>query len=351
MSAASSPLRISVVIPTYNRSQWIEPAIRTVLEQQYPVTEIIVVDDGSTDDTPRIVATLDRSVRVIRQVNAGVSSARNIGAQEACGDWVAFLDSDDSWRPEKLARQAAAIVAVPEARWCATSGDKVDEHDMIREEGRGLAGVFPLFREEQLEPDAFLRRWLTDVECTHDGVPVRAVYGDAFESLFTLNYVHASSVMIRRDAFLASGGFDRLLHVAEDTEFFHRLAAQHPLLLLLDELFGYRVLHGASLSNVSSVVPRIVNALTSIDRALAARQAPSPAARAAWRAARVRLLRRLAYARLTELSTDAARECLFAAKASGGKWDATTASILAASFLPVPVLRSLHALKRRLRSS
>jgi len=347
----SSPLRISVVIPTFNRSMWIESAIHTVRAQHYPVAEIIVVDDGSTDDTEKITAGLDRSVRVIRQPNAGVSAARNLGVHEARGDWVAFLDSDDVWHPSKLAWQAAALAAVPEVAWCATAGDTIDENDRILPNGRGLAGVFPLFRQIEAEPAAFLRRWLTDVVVTHDDSPVAAISGDAFESLFTLNYVHASSVLFRRDAFLASGGFDRSLRVAEDTEFFHRFAARHSLVFLVDALFGYRVMHGASLSNTTSVVPRIANALTSVDGALAARETPSLSERAAWRAARVRLLRRLAYARLTELAPRDARSCLLSAKASGGAWDATTVSILAASFLPVPVLRGLHALKRAMRQS
>lgn len=349
MTVTPSPLRISVVVPTYNRSRWIRPAIETIRAQRYPVSEIVIVDDGSTDETEQVTAGLDGSVRVIRQPHAGVSAARNRGVEESTGDWVAFLDSDDAWHPAKLAVQAAAVASIPATRWCAAAGNAIDEQGRVLPDGAGMAGVFPLFRDLGVEPASFLRRWLADVTVTHEQSRIAGLFGDAFESLFTLNYVHASSALFHRDAFLASGGFDRSLHVAEDTEFFHRFSAQHPLLLLLEPLFGYRIAHGAALSNASSVVPRIVNALTSIDRALAARGTPSASEIAASRVARVRLLRRQAYARLTELAPQDARALLRSAMASGGAWDLHALSLLTASYFPVSFLRGLHALKRAMR--
>lgn len=96
---------VSVVIPTYNRARTIGKAIDSVLAQSFQDLEVIVVDDGSQDDTSEVLSRFGSRIRLIRQENCGVSAARNAGIREARGKWIAFLDSDDEWRPEKLARQ------------------------------------------------------------------------------------------------------------------------------------------------------------------------------------------------------------------------------------------------------
>lgn len=98
-------IRVSAIIPTFNRADSVGEAVRSVLRQTYRDFEVIVVDDGSTDRTPAVLAEFGGSIRVIRQENAGVSAARNAGIRAACGEWLAFLDSDDVWLPDKLERQ------------------------------------------------------------------------------------------------------------------------------------------------------------------------------------------------------------------------------------------------------
>ena len=93
---------VSVIIPTYNRARSIAEAIDSVLAQTVPAHEIIVVDDGSTDETPAILAAYGDRIIVIRQENCGVSAARNAGIARATGEWIGFLDSDDLWLPERL---------------------------------------------------------------------------------------------------------------------------------------------------------------------------------------------------------------------------------------------------------
>ena len=95
-------LRLSVVIPCYNAARFLEETLRSVLAQTYAAHEVIVVDDGSTDESARIAANFGPPVRVLRQTNQGESTVRNRGMAEARGDWVGLLDADDTWEPDKL---------------------------------------------------------------------------------------------------------------------------------------------------------------------------------------------------------------------------------------------------------
>ena len=106
-------MTVSVVIPTYNRLPFLLEALETVRRQTYPADEIIVVDDGSTDGTEIAFQTPPAGVRYIRQKNAGPAAARNYGMHEAKCDWIAFLDSDDLWLPNKLATQKAFLEQHP----------------------------------------------------------------------------------------------------------------------------------------------------------------------------------------------------------------------------------------------
>ena len=93
---------VSVIIPTYNRESYLERAIISVLEQTYTDYELIIIDDGSTDDTVSILNKYDKNIRKYSILHSGVSAARNFGITKAHGQWIALLDSDDYWLPEKL---------------------------------------------------------------------------------------------------------------------------------------------------------------------------------------------------------------------------------------------------------
>src|SRR5262245_25838031 len=109
-----SPL-VSVIIPSYNSARFVSQAVRSVLEQTYSPLEIIVVNDGSTDDTVSVLDAYKGDIQIVHQANGGVSKARNRGIREAKGKFIAFLDADDQWLPSKIQKQIDCLRANPSA--------------------------------------------------------------------------------------------------------------------------------------------------------------------------------------------------------------------------------------------
>lgn len=135
MAPGKSPVLVSVIIPTYNYGRFLKESLDSVLAQTLQDFEIIVVDDGSTDNTPEVLQSVsDARLRAIRISNSGVSTARNIGLKEAHGDFVAFLDADDRWRPTKLATQIALLTSEPSVGSVFTDFVRFNESGMIANE-------------------------------------------------------------------------------------------------------------------------------------------------------------------------------------------------------------------------
>src|SRR5919197_6284187 len=127
MADQARPVTVSVVIPTHDRGRVVVEAIESALAQRHRHLEVIVVDDGSTDDTAERVARLrDRRVRLLRRPHAGVSAARNAGIAVATGDLVAFLDSDDLWKPDKVEAEIAVLARYPSAGGVFSDLEKLD---------------------------------------------------------------------------------------------------------------------------------------------------------------------------------------------------------------------------------
>jgi glycosyltransferase involved in cell wall biosynthesis len=185
--------RVSVVIPAYNAAWCVLRAVDSVLAQEYRDFELLVVDDGSSDDTAAILAGYGDALRVVSKRNGGLSSARNAGIAAAQGDFVAFLDADDWWLPAKLSRQVALLEAHPELLFCSCT-------TVVRTPEGGH---------------------LPDWRCG-------TAAGGALESIFAVNAFvagSASAVLVRREAFARSGGFDESLRSLEDIDMWMRLAA------------------------------------------------------------------------------------------------------------------------------
>jgi glycosyltransferase involved in cell wall biosynthesis len=337
---------VSVVIPTYNRAEWLPATVESVLRQTHPADEILIVDDGSRDDTEAVCRAFPAPVRYVRQENAGVSAARNRGVREARGEWVAFLDSDDLWDPAKLEVQLAAHRAAPEAGWSITECVLVDGGGRPVAGGRGLESAVPVFRDQRRTSREWFAAALRELRVDAGGAAHDAFTGDAFEMLFHGNVVLPSAAMVRRELFLRTGGFDEALRVAEDTEYFHRLAAASPMVVVVSPLLHWRVGHEERLTASANTRDLVLNGLLSNERAARLRSPLAPGAAAAWRAGRQRLLLRLAYLQLSLLDRRAARTAVVDAWRQGAAVSRRSVGIYGGSLLPTTMLRGFHYLKR-----
>ena len=172
-------------------------ALLSVFSQTLLPTEVTVIDDGSTDDTQAMVSNEFPSVNYYRQENCGVSSARNLGIRHATGDWLAFLDSDDEWLPEKLSRQTVALAANPESKVCHT---------------------------EEL--------WIRNGVRVNPAKHYAKKGGWIFTHCLPLCAMSPSTVMIHRSVFADVGLFDTYLPACEDYELWLRITANYPVLLI-----------------------------------------------------------------------------------------------------------------------
>jgi glycosyltransferase involved in cell wall biosynthesis len=206
----------SVIIPTYNRAALLGEALDSVFAQEFPDYEVIVIDDGSTDDTAAVAARYGRRVKFLRQVNRGPGAARNRGAQAAHGDYLAFLDSDDLWFPWTLRCYADAIRK-------HHSPDILLGQTLEFQQGSELSSVAQGTRLESRAFDDFLA-----------AVKKRPIFWGS-------NYV-----VLKKKVFVRAGGFREELHVFEDQDLGLRLGAQ-PHFVKIDApvTVGYRATPGS----------------------------------------------------------------------------------------------------------
>ena len=241
-----SGMRISAVIPTYNHASYIASAIESVLSQTVGVDEIIVVDDGSTDETVQVVRRFSERIRYIFQPNAGLSAARNTGIRLATGNWLAFLDADDFWSPNKIELQLVALTQSPEAVLCYGG---VVLHDVTLCVNTAVSATAP----QKIWPLLRFKNCITG---------------------------SGSAVLVRKDVVLEAGGFAESLTACEDWDLWVRLARQHPFTAVSDPVVTLRV-RPASLSastermltNVELLMEKtLLSDLTGLRRAIWARR-------------------------------------------------------------------------------
>ena len=207
---------VSVIIPTCNRWPMVGEAVESVLAQTAGRYELIVVDDGSTDETPHRLRQYGARLTLSPQCRRGVSAARNLGASRASGKYLAFLDSDDLWRPRKLERQLEFMERNPEVAICQT--DEIWIRNGVR--------VNP--RDKHRKPS-----------------------GDIFRASLDLCLVSPSAVMMRRELFHRVGGFDESLPVCEDYDLWLRIARDTAVPLIPEPLVTRRGGHADQLSRAT----------------------------------------------------------------------------------------------------
>jgi glycosyltransferase involved in cell wall biosynthesis len=206
---------VSVIIPTYNSASFLPHSVESVLRQTYDHFELLVVDDGSTDNTQEVLAPYRDSIRYLKKANGGPSSSRNLGITEARGEFIAFQDSDDIWFPQKLALQVEHFRQNPILGVVFTGSQHFNENGLLDSNiGNGYA------------PPT----------------------GMIFDKLLTDHFIAMSSVMVRRSCIDEVGAFDESLIGAEDYNFFLRLARRFPY-GFINEVLVQKRLHESNLSD------------------------------------------------------------------------------------------------------
>lgn len=343
--APAPPSRVSVVIPAYNRASFIKATVESILAQSRPPLEIIIVDDGSTDNTPEVCAALGSSVRYMRRQNEGPSGARNAGIRAATGDWIAFCDSDDLWDKDKLELEMAVLEAT-KTKWCFSDFRIIDPDDRpVRADKPGFAQAFPVL-QEGATPSSHFASWLAAMRLSWQSSTLTVYHGDMFGMLFLGNVVLPTTAVVARELIDRAGPFDPDFRRAEDTEFFHRVSAYALGAIIMKPLASYRVGHPSFMT--SDPAPFIEYTLRSLDQA-AARRSLTPAEKAAFREGRAKLRQRLAYTRLSAYDRAGARQALLDSWRKDRDLSPRSAAILAAALLPGAALRGLYWAKRTAR--
>jgi len=306
---------ISVVMPTHNSAQFVADAVRSVLAQTYSPVELIVVDDGSTDETLKVLEPFRTRIKCVRQPNRGPSAARNRGIRESRGELIAFLDSDDQWLPEKLARQWEIMQANPRVGLVHTG-------NLVLQQGSGKI----------CEP---LR------DC---GKPS----GDLSKSIFLANPIVTSTVLVRRACLDHDHCFDENLRTCEDYDLWIRLASVVEFAYVDVALAIYRC-HTHNTSRNEWVMTR--DEVFVLHKQLRAN--PLLPKRLGW----LKVRRRLADAYFAfgytchECHAYAEANRAFRRSLTYAPWRAYTFGLWLATLLPVNVVRYLRSLKRRLQGN
>ena len=183
---------VSVVIPTYNSAKFLVESINSVLDQNYKDYEIIVIDDGSTDNTKEVLMPFMSKIRYIFKENGGPASARNMGISQSKGKYIAFLDSDDLWLPEKLELQISMLEKRPDVGLVHSDATLFDESGKL--------------------------------ENLHKGLDRKYLHGDIFPHLFTRNFIMTLTVIAKKECFENVGLFDKNLLRAQDYDMWLRIS-------------------------------------------------------------------------------------------------------------------------------
>ncbi len=251
--------RFSVIIPAFNSVATLARAIESARAQTLSAHEIIVVDDGSTDSTASVAESFGDTVRLLRQSNCGVAAARNAGARAATGEWLAFLDADDWYHPDRLRLHAEWVAE--DSTLDFLTGDYEYRDDAGQLLGTSLAqheAGRMMLAKAQGSPRVVMDR----------PDEIEAYVADHFGDTHTLS--------VPRQAFLELGGYPHGFKVCEDVHFLVRLVARSRRIGVICQSLGVYVIHGGSATRRNPVAAQQENVRTLIDLERQARNFPTP---------------------------------------------------------------------------
>lgn len=205
-------IRVSVIIPAYNVEKYITRSINSALNQKYKPFEIIIIDDGSTDNTSKVIDTFKNDLVYLYQDNAGSSSARNLGIKNAKGNWIAFLDSDDEWIDTHLLNFVKTYHFKPTFKWYGAPFKMIDEN---------TKEILFKVKKDHIRNDK-----------------LHVVFNDYMTAFPPKAYLSSPTMIIKKNVFDNIGLFDTNKQIAEDVDMWFRIALEYPRL-------GYSYKEGA----------------------------------------------------------------------------------------------------------
>lgn len=212
---------VSVIIPAYNVESYITDSINSALGQTWSNIEVIVINDGSTDNTLKSINEFKDQITIISQENMGVSAARNNAVKQANGKWIAFLDGDDIWESEKIEKQLAQT-QITKTRWSHTNskyfGATIDKQS---------------YRSDYTE----------------------MYHGNVFSKIILSNFITTSTILMERTLYFEYDGMNESLDALEDWELWVRIAKKHPIGYIPESLTDYRVYPGSTSRKARWVLP------------------------------------------------------------------------------------------------
>ena len=239
--------RFSVIIPVFNGERFVARAIESVLAQSFPPEEVLIVDDGSTDATSQVVARYGTRVRYLKQANQGVSVARNAGARAASGDWLAFLDADDWYFPDRLRLHADLLSANGDVDFLTGDYEYRDSNDNLL--GRSM--------EKRASGKNLLRKAANGLTVIMEEQDFEEFVADHFGDMHTLS--------VPRSTFLTLGGYAQGFKVCEDVHFLVRLVSTSRRAGIVCRPLGVYVIHDESATRKDRLQAQRENVRTLLD--------------------------------------------------------------------------------------
>lgn len=221
---------VSIIIPTYNRAYCILDSIKSVLNQTYPYFELLIIDDGSNDNTEEVVCAIDDArVQYFKmQQNSGASAARNYGVSLAKYDYISFQDSDDEWTPDKIEKEMEMMFSGPDVGLVYCQMKCINMLSDLKSED-----------DNYLIPD--------------EGVPYSYRSGHIFDQLLKANFIGLPTILVKKECIENLGGFDESFHALEDWELILRIAKNNVIGYVDEPLHIYKMGNDESVSKNSTV--------------------------------------------------------------------------------------------------